>query len=211
MAAGSSKGRKIVVLCEGKTEEIAIQRFVRRQWDAEGHGSAELMLINLKGKLLDIGRKTPRFLDGPDVLAVFTLIDLYGTDRVQHSAEDSLGTKVKRVQDWLTGQFQHPRARDFYPHLGVHETEAWLLAEGVALAKRLNDSNLRPDPHAESKDLQRPPSKIINDLFLTRRGDRYQKILDGGPLFAAAQFQPVYETCRYFRSFYDDLKHVAAG
>ena len=100
---------------------------------------------------------------------------------------------------------------DFFPHASVHETEAWILAEGTALAKRLRDPGIRPEPDAELRNFHNPPSKRINDLFLSRRSkDRYHKIVDGGPLFAALQFEPVYRSCRYFRAFYDELKTVAS-
>jgi hypothetical protein len=56
-----------------------------------------------------------------------------------------------------------------------------------------------------------PPSKRFNDIFLSRTSrDRYHKIVDGGPLFTALQFEPVYRSCRYCRVFYDELKAVAS-
>lgn len=203
-------GRRIVILCEGDTEELAVRHFVARQWKADGLNSVGLHHVNLHGRLQDIGIKTSLFLDENGVLAVFTLIDLCGMDRVQHPPTDKLEAKVERVRDSLRTQPRRSTSGRFFPHVSVHETEAWILAEGSALARRLNDSGIRPDPDAECKNFQKPPHERINELFLTRRhGDRYQKIRDGRPLFASMQFEFVYKACRYFRSFYDDLK--AAG
>lgn len=202
-----------MVLCEGDTEELAIRHFVRRQWRlAEEFGSVGLHAVNLNGRLQDVGVKARLYLDDKEVLGVFTLVDLYGMDRVVHRPDDDLDIKVRRVLDWLRSSLEHARSAAFFPHAGVHETEAWLLAEGIALARRLGDPSIQADPQAESKKFQKPPSKIINELFLKRRpGDRYQKIRDGRPLFDALKFEPVYQSCRYFRSFYDNLKSVARG
>lgn len=202
----------IVILCEGDTEELAVRYFLHRQWATDGLARVGLRRVNLRGRLQDVGVKTRLFLDEPEVLGVFTLIDLYGMDRVQHGSQDSLETKVDRVQRWLREQVSHPRSDVFFPHVSVHETEAWILAEGAALAKRLHDQTVRPDPEAETTDFQRPPSKRVNELFLSRRSqDRYHKILDGRPLFSDLQFATVYHSCRYFRAFYDDLKRVASA
>ena len=203
------KSRRIILLCEGDTEELAVRFFISRQWQADKLASVGLHAVNLHGKLQAVSPKARLYLDEENVLAVFTLIDLYGMDRVAHKVGDSVQSKVERIQAWLQSLLNHSRSRDFRPHICVHETEAWLLAEGRALAKRLGDSGIAPDPQAESKDFQTPPSKRINEICLHRRsGDRYHKIVDGRPLFSDLQFEPVYKTCGYFRSFYDDLRAV---
>jgi hypothetical protein len=80
------------------------------------------------------------------------------------------------------------------------------LAEGAALSQRLQDPSIRPDPQAELKDFQEPPKKVIGELFWRNKKTRYRETLDGQPLFSKMSFQPVYDSCRYFRKFYDDLK-----
>ncbi len=211
MCPTGAGGTRIVVLCEGDTEELAVRHFVARQLQVEGLASVALHRVNLRGRLQDIGIKTRLFLEEQQVAAVFTLIDLYGMDRVQHRSTDALDVKIERVRKWLRAQVDRNPLPRFFPHLAVHETEAWILAEGSALARRLNDPGIRPDPDAELKDFQKPPCDRINELFLSRKhGDRYQKIRDGRPLFATMQFEPVYRSCGYFRRFYDDLKTVAA-
>lgn len=188
---------------------MAVRRFLSRQWQADGFSPIGLKPIGLGGRLRDIARKTPLFLDSPSTLAVFTLIDLYGMPQLQRQPDDLLGDSVRKAKQWLRDQVCHPRFEDFIPHLCVHETEAWILAEGTALGKRLRDPSIKPDPNAESRDLGNPPSRRISELFQSRRSDRYHKILDGGALLSAMQFEPVYSRCEYFRTFYDDLRKVA--
>lgn len=200
---------RIVVLCEGGTEELAVRHFLARQWKSEDLGSVGLKGINLDGKLEKAGKFANGYLDDQDVLAVITLVDLQGMARVTHQPNDSLEVKIQRARQWLSAQVNHARANQFLPHVCVHQTEAWILAEGYALAARLNDSGIEPDPRAEFKDFQNPPSSRLNELFLRIKKRRYNKTIDGTPLFAAMRFEPVYNSCRYFRAFYDDLR--AAG
>lgn len=196
------------MLCEGDTEELAVKHFIARQWQNDGLNSIGLHSVNLNAKLQDVSVKTRLYLEEANVLAVFTLIDLYGMDRVEHGSGDELNAKVERVRDWFRSKVEHARKNDFHPHVCVHETEAWLLAEGAALRKRLDDAGVKPDPQAEIKNFQSPPQKRLNELFLKIKKDRYHKIRDGRPLLASLEFEAVYKSCLYFRAFYDDLRSV---
>lgn len=198
------QGKHIVILCEGETEEIAVEHFMRRQWEADGLKTIGLRKINLQGKLEDVFEYVPRYRRDSQVVAVFSLIDLYGMNRVNHNPDDELSQKVIRVKRWLQDSLE---PSFFYPHLSVHEIEAWLLAEGDCIAQRLKDSKVVADKNAESKNFDNPPSKRIDTLFKSkRRGDGYHKKIDGLPLFKCLPFQPVYDSCKYFREFYDNLK-----
>jgi hypothetical protein len=211
MAHAQKQAHRIVILCEGKTEYLAVRHFVAKQWQADGLASVGLDRRDLHGHLDKVGIFASNYLDERDVLAVFTLVDLQGMNRVSHPPNDELEAKVRRVQDWLRDQVpQHVRARDFFPHVSVHEVEAWILAEGVALSQRLRDPSIAPDPKAELENFQNPPSERIRELFLrSKEKRRYQKIEDGERLFSKMEFQPVYDSCRYFRKFYDDLRAAA--
>ncbi|HXJ93427.1 MAG TPA: DUF4276 family protein [Terriglobia bacterium] len=173
---------KIVILCEGKTEELAVRHLVARQWKADNLAAVGLSTINLRAKVKDAGKSARVELDKKEVVAVFTLIDLYGMKQVTHPSNDALEQKVERVREWLRAQIDHPRADRFFPHVSVHETEAWILAEGHALAARLKDTSIKPDPNAESKNFQRPPSTRLNELFQRRRQQPYHKRLLTAPL-----------------------------
>ena len=116
--------------------------------------------------------------------------------------------RVPGFRDWLHAQVNHARANWLFPHVCVHQTEAWILDEGHALAVRLGDPNIRPHSIAELRNFQNPPSQRLNELFLRIKKRRYNKKRDGTPLFKAMEFQPVYNSCQYFREFYNDLKAV---
>lgn len=197
-----------MILCEGDTEELAVRHFLSRQWQFERLESVGLKPVNLYGKLEEAGKFAVDYLDDGQVLAVFALIDLFRMNRVIHQANDPLDVKVERVRDWLRARVTHPRRGDFFPHVSVHEVEAWILAEGTALSQRLQDPTIRPDPQAEWKNFQKPPKKRIGELFWRNKKTRYRETFDGQPLFSKMKFQPVYDSCQYFREFYDDLRAV---
>lgn len=204
-----SAGRRIVILCEGDTEEIIVRYFLRRQWKQEGFDEVGLHADNLQGNLSRIGTKATLHLDEAEVLGVFTLIDLYGFSQVKHDGTDDVDRKVMRTWEWLKSTVKTPRAGDFHPYVSVHEAEALILAEGNALSMRLSASQISPDPNAETRNFLRPPSKRMGELFRTHKKRGYHKIMDGTPLFQRMHFESVYRSCPYFRGFFEKLREVA--
>lgn len=204
--------KRIVILCEGDTEEIAINHFVRRQWEVAGLSEIGLDPINLDGKLENVAKYARRYLQDPNIIAVFTLVDLYGMGRVQHKLDDDLVQKAQNVKAWFSEKLEDLPAEmshRFHPHVAVHEIEAWLLADGQCLAKRLKSKAIKPDPHAETRNFEKPPSQRLKNLFKKHGRSNYYKLKDGTPLFKDVNFDAVYASCLYFKAFYDDLIFVA--
>lgn len=119
-----------------------------------------------------------------------------------------MATKVDRVKDWLRQGLDSSESSLFYPHVSVHEVEAWLLADGLCLAQRLKAQNITPDPQAEIRNFENPPSRRLKELFRQHGRNDYYKLKDGVPLFKAANFETVYKLCSHFRDFYDELVAV---
>lgn len=59
------QGKRIVILCEGDTEEIAVDHFIRRQWEIDDLKTIGLQKINLDGKLEDVFNKVPLYRPTP--------------------------------------------------------------------------------------------------------------------------------------------------
>lgn len=201
--------RRIVMLCEGATEVLATRHFLRRQLHSDGLASIGLHPIDLEGKLEDVFDKVPRFRQDRGVVGVFTLIDLAGMRRVQHAPDASLDDKVAAVRGWLVDGVRGAAQGFFHPHVCVHELEAWFLAEGHALGRRIRSSRLEPDPHAEQRNLGHPPSRRVNDLFHKHRRRSYHKTRDARPILNDLSHAAIYKHCKYYREFYDDLTSVA--
>ena len=209
------QAKRIVILCEGDSEEIAVREFIRRQWEADGLKAIGLPTTNLDGKLEDVFDNVVRFRRDPKVLAVFTLVDLFEMKRVSHKPDDALADKVRRTCNWfridgappeLKDEFKSLEMRSFYhPHISVHEVEAWLLADGKCIGPGVS-----PLTKAEEKNFQNPPkARVKKTLRKLRNRDDYREVIDGEIMFKRARFNAVEESCPYFKAFYDDLKQVA--
>ena len=206
---------RIIILCEGKTEKIAITTFIARRWEKDGLKSIGLHPINLEGKIKDISKRLKHYANDEKVIAVFTLIDLQGTenfDGIKYKSTDNLPIKVNKLKNWLKKlvdkKFKKQLQNKYFPHIAVHQIESWILAEGKTLGEYLKIS-LEPDPKAEEKNFQNPPVKRINKLFKKSHFRReYKKIIDGKSLFKKMDFDTVNE-CSYFESFYNALQKVA--
>lgn len=204
------KAKRIVILCEGSSEEKAVNEFIRRQWEKDNLDQVGLHTIDLKGHLEKIHFNAITFLKDEKVIAVFTLIDLYEFKRVENKAFDSLEKRIEAAKGWLKKGLSIESKKCFYPHLSIYEVEAWILAEGKALANRLKSKAIHSQEKAEEKNDQNPPKNRLNALFHKHgKPDGYKEIRDGIPLFRNIDFSEVYDSCPYFKKFYDDLKSVA--
>ena len=129
-------------------------------------------------------------------------------NRVIHSPCSSIEEKIQKSRNWLKNQFPPDLLKIFSPHLSVHEVEAWILAEGISLQKRLKTS-VSIENNAEEIDDQNPPKSRLNSIFhKCGKREGFKEIRDGTPLFQSLDFHKVYKKCPYFRHFYDELKQI---
>ncbi|MBN2290382.1 MAG: DUF4276 family protein [Candidatus Glassbacteria bacterium] len=203
------KATRIIVLCEGETEVIAVREFIKRKWEENGLRSVGLIPIDLRGQLGNLHDKAERFCRDEKNIAVFTLVDLHEFKGVDLRGFGPLTEKIGAAKKWLKNDFETRVLEKFHPHLAVHETEAWILADGEALANRLRNRGIRPRRNAEKIDDQNPPKKILDELFKKYRKHEYRVLIDGAPLFKKMDFTRVYGSCPNFREFYEDLKSAA--
>lgn len=215
--SGRRQGGKIVILGEGAVEKNAVDLFIRPQWEKDGLQEISLKPIDLKGKLEDIKDFAEEYYATrarQNVIAVFTLVDLYGAEQVKHKPDDELDAKVKRLRKWLT-DLADIKAEKFYrPHISVHEIEALFLAEGKSLKARLNNANIKPARNAEALNFARPPAQRVHEYYQRngfKSGYERQKTTESAWLFKRLDFADVYKTCDYFRAFYDELKKAAGA
>jgi hypothetical protein len=200
--------KRIVILCEGETDVLAVNHFIRRQWENDGLKSIGLHADNLQAKLEEVFVKVPLYLKNPKVIAVFTLIDLHKMNRFIQGPYSSIEENIQKARNWLKNQFSSDILAKFYPHLSVHEVEAWILAEGISLEKRLKTS-ISIENNAEEIDDQNPPKSRMNSIFhKCGKREGFKEIRDGTPLFQSLDFHKVYQKCPYFRHFYDELKET---
>jgi hypothetical protein len=143
----------------------------------------------------------------PGVVAVFALIDLKGASVIYPEHITSYTDKGKFLKDFLREFLSgSPEVDKFFPHIAVHEIEAWILADEIAVANYLEISKISYD-FPEAVDFNRPPSYILGDLFRSKRLI-YRKTVHGPELFKSVNLDTVYNKCPHFKAFFDDLVKV---
>jgi len=97
----------------------------------------------------------------------------------------------------------------FVQHFAVHEIEAWLLADPSIFTSEVRDALGRWARNPESIDFDRPPSKLLEQIYADNLQRGYQKVTDGTNLFR--QFDPEIARgkCPQLASFLDELVGLA--
>jgi len=199
----------VVILCEGKSDEEILKVLFKK----ERLYHINPLLQPLDGvtefKERNIRSRVCSSLKRPGVLAVFALIDLKGS-RVDYPPNITSYTNrakflKEHLKKFLSGL---PESDRFYPHVAVHDIEAWILADKDAVAKYLKTSTIAYKADVpESIDFNRPPSYILKDLFRDKELV-YRKTVHGPDLFRTVNIDIVYNKCPHFKDFIDDLLKV---
>jgi hypothetical protein len=162
---------KIVVLCEGSTEE-ALRRGLREfvQGRAQGTGRVGVETRSLDGPLLrkKLARLVELNLAKSDVIGVVALTDVYPDFDNAKEAKDAL----RRFAG--SGQAD----AKFRPHAAQFDVEAWIMPFWSQVAQHLSVKAASPGAQPEAINNQRPPSHHLRDLYAKAK-QRYEKVIDG--------------------------------
>lgn len=160
----------IVLLAEGKTETALrerLKRFLDGRALAAGRARVALRIKPLM--TMSEARLRGRIrleLSDPEVTAVVGLVDVY--------PEFSSAAEAKEFLSRAAGV--EPR---FYAHAAQYEVEAWLLPFWDAICAGVGVHRARPGPNPETVNLERPPSRRLDELYrLARPVRKYNKVLD---------------------------------
>lgn len=204
-------GKTIYILCEGSTEENAVNLFIKKHWDVSSVG-----LKAVQTTADDIIEDADIAIDNGDAQAVFSLFDLYG---FKHELRDSQGFKkdylalttrkdqIKFCVDYYRRHLkeQVSNKEEFHPHFSIHEIEAWILADTTSVSRKLKICNYKGEANPEEINFDNPPKKRLNNLFSTHLKTRYKENSDSKNIFPKLDFNTVYSKCHYFKLFYDEL------
>jgi uncharacterized protein YeeX (DUF496 family) len=202
--------KRIIILCEGDTEESAVNYFIKPQWQKDGFREIGLKAVNLNGRLEKMFSILPKFAFNEKYKAIFTLIDLYGSNRVMFDKFDDLDIKISKMKKWIEDKFDNYVLKRLHPHLAVHETEAWFLANEEILTEILH-VKIQKFHNPETINFEEHPSKRINKLFQKnlKRGYRKGGINgDDRKILEKMSLKETLKTCPNLRLLYDDLKNI---
>ena len=189
---------KISIICEGKTEKAFkphLTAFLQNRLPGntpklifDSHDGAiptEKKLQRVVSKLLDTGNNRPD--------AVIALTDVYP------AFSDAVEAKQK-MREWVGNE---PR---FYPHVALHDFEAWLLPYWDRVQK-LAGRNSKPfgsDP--EKVNHGDPPAHRLSKLFEAGScRDSYNKPRDAGRILSGADLMNSIEACSELKAFVNTI------
>ncbi|HEY3366824.1 MAG TPA: DUF4276 family protein [Symbiobacteriaceae bacterium] len=202
---------KFVLFLEGDTEHKVVPAFLKRWLDPKLKAPVGIKGVNMGGwpeYIKEVPKKALMYLHGPDhddIIAAIGLLDLYGpTVYPAH-----LATAEERTS-WLVQTMEtnvgHPRFRQF---AAVHELEAWLLADPRLFPPEVAKALPASVAHPETINSNRPPAKLLGELYEEKAHTDYKKVTNGSVLFAKLDPQKAYATCPNLKALLDEMLYLA--
>ncbi|MDW7739932.1 MAG: DUF4276 family protein [Bacillota bacterium] len=200
-----------IIFVEGSTEDKILPDFLTKWLNTKLPEKVSVRTVNFKGYAnlyKDVAQKAIMHLNSPqsdEIIAIIGLLDLHGPNFYPEELH-TVDEKYLWAKQHLEEQVGSPRFRQ---HFAVHELEAWLLSDSslfpVEISLALDEASANP----EKVNFNRPPSKLLHDLYLGNLNRTYKKVTEGNKLFTSLDPEKVREKCPYFKVFTDDLLELA--
>ncbi len=194
---------KIVVLCEGKTEQALreqLREFVHSRLSGKekvGVDTRSLAGPILRKKLATLVRRT---LDKNDTIGVVALTDVYPNFTDGAEAKQAL-------RRWAGDAGKDPR---FRAHAAQFEIEAWIIPFWDEIVSHLGVRAAVPGANPEQINTQRPPSHHLKRLYKRAR-QVYEKVLDGPKWLTAERLATAAKRCPELKLFLNSLLESAGA
>jgi hypothetical protein len=191
----------ILLLAEGDTERALagyLKQFLDRRAEAAQRPKVALRTKTLTLSAANLRGRIRLELRDPEALAVVALVDVYPRFASAQDAKAFL----------LDAAGRDPR---FYAHVALHDVEAWLLPfwDHICARLRIKD-RAGPGTHPEDVDLQRPPSKRLEELYrLAKPAQKYIKPIEMSVILKGKDLMIVAQQCPEFRALLNTLLHLS--
>jgi len=195
---------KFILLVEGETERKVLPAFLKRWLDEHSSQRVGLKAVKVKD-INDLTKMAQSFIKAPeneDILAVIGLLDLYGLKGVSGESGPDYSKSVMEIE----GEVNHPKFRMFF---AVHELEAWLLSQPDIFHRDVRVALKRYAKDPESVDFNKPPSKVLSELYWGKLHKKYKKTTDGTVLFSMLDPHSAHSTCRHLADLLDTMLGLA--
>lgn len=199
---------KFVLFVEGHTEQKAVPPFLKRWLDRQLRQPVGIKSVRFDGwpeLVKDVEIKARMHLKSPDVIAVVSLLDLYGPTFYPPDALTA-AQRQQRGKKFIEQKVNHAR---FLHAFAVHETEAWLLSQPDLFPREVRD--LFPDKikTPEQVNFNEPPARLLDRLYRQAKRLSYKKVVYGTQLFAQLDPETAYQKCPQLGALLDDLLRLA--
>lgn len=199
---------KFLLFCEGYTEKEGLPAFLKRWLDTQLSKHVGISPVGFQGwKHLyeDVAKKAHLRLKENDVIAVISLLDLYGPTFYPQNI-----TTADDRYDWgkshIEGIVGHAKFHQFF---AVHEVEAWLLSDPQLFPLDIRNGFPGRAASPETVNFDQPPAVLLNRLFLERTRRSYKKVTQGKSLFARLEPDIARSKCPRFCQMLDQMLLLA--
>lgn len=186
---------KIAILVEGATEVAFKEKLCEFLKSRLGQEMPRLDFKPQDGRIPKEGklrRMVENFLDNDGYDAVIALTDVYtGTKDFQDAADAK-----NKMRGWVGENSQ------FYPHVALHDFEAWLLPYWTTIQALAKHNRSAPSGAPETVNHQKPPSYWIKEIFrLGECKNDYHKLRDGKAILKKNDLMIAIQACPELKDF----------
>lgn len=203
---------KFIFFVEGYTEDKALPSFLKRWLDPKLAKPVGIKTVRFDGwpeLIKDAPLKAKMHLNGPakdDIVAVISLLDLYGPTFYPANCTDSMGR-----YDWAKKKIEDDVGQTkFFQFFAVHEVEAWLLSEPKIFPAAIQSIFKKID-QPEMVNSDEPPAKFLDRLYDSHFKRSYKKVANGKELFAKLDPDIAYQKCPKLKELLDKMLELAKG
>jgi hypothetical protein len=199
---------KFILFCEGPTEKNALPTFLARWLDARLSCSVRITPVEHHGwrELYDEApKKAELHLREKDVIAVISLLDLYGPDFYPKNL-----TTVDERYEWAKKHIEEKVGQSkFRQFFAVHEVEAWLLSDLNIFPREIRSGFPGNAQHPETVNFNEPPAKLLGRLYGQRLKQSYKKVTYGKELFDKLSPETAVQKCPRLKEMLDEMLKLA--
>jgi len=190
---------KIAILVEGATESAFKEKLCEFLKARLGQNMPRLKFIPQNGrvpKAEKLKRDLENLLSGSQAYdAVIALTDVYTGTQDFKDAEDA----KNKMRRW-TGN--NP---DFYPHVALHDFEAWLLPYWKTIQDLAKHNRSAPRGLPETVNHQKPPSAHIKEIFRSGGRQDYNKPIHGKRILKDNDLMVAIQACPELKAFINQI------
>ncbi len=202
---------KFILFVEGHTEDKALPKFLKRWLDPQLPSPVGIKTVRFEGwpqLVKDAPTKARMHLQGPDkadIIAVISLLDLYGpTIYPEHvSSAAAKHDWAKQFLEAAVGQ------EKFFQFFAVHEVEAWLLSDPTIFPPEVRKVLPPKAKQPETVNFNEPPAKLLERLYSLHAKRSYKKVVTGKELFDKLDPGVAYRQCPKLKLLLDKMLELA--
>lgn len=197
---------RIAILVEGKTEKAFLPHLRAFLAARLADKMPRLILRKYDGRIpkeRKLRATVDNLLGGQDPAdAVIVLTDVYtGTNDFVDAADAK-----QKMRTWVGLNNR------FYPHVALHDFEAWLLPFWSEIQKLAKSNKNAPPGQPESINHNRPPSYHIKEIFeIGKSRESYIKVRDANRILRGKDLLVATMACPELRAFLNTILTLSGG